>query len=204
MGKVTYKNIQFDSDLEVEYYQELEKKQACGEVVDFIYHPHQIINLVGKRSYTPDFIVNYGNKIEIVETKGYNPYSKMIDDAIHAAMQTKSEDWLMNYLVDEGFYRFQLIQNNVRIYYRKIKKIKSYGFVDWDFKNPNTIANKRKEKINDLNVEIKELKDFKKNADRFFTYWLKIKNNGKLTKQQQEWYTNYISELEVKYGKEQL
>ena len=203
MGKLFYKNIAFDSELEVNYYKELEQKKITGEVVKFIYHPHQIPNLVGKRSYTPDFIVDYGNKIEIVETKGYNPYSKMIDDAIHATMQSKSEDWLIHYLVDEGcYYLFELIQNNVKVSYRKLKYLQAYGFVDWDFKNPNTVANKRKEKINRLSTEISDFKTFKKNADRFFTYFVKIKKNGKLTKQQLEWYNNFIKELEGVYGKD--
>ena len=196
--KYNYKEIEFDSELEIDYYKELEQKQKSGEVIDFKYHPHQIENLVGKRSYTPDFIVNYGDKIEIVETKGYNPYSKMIDDAIHSVMQSKSEDWLMGYLEDEGYLRFQLIQNGVKIKYRKIKRIQGFGFVDWDFENPNTIANKRKAKIQEQKDEIKELKDFKKDADRFFDYWFKIKKNGKLTKQQLDWYNEFIREQELK------
>ena len=82
-----------------------------------------------------------------------------------------------------------------RVVYKKIKYLKAYGFVDWDFKNPNTIANKRKEKITDLQVEIKELREFKKNAERYFKYNLKIENNEKLTKAQRQWYFEYMEKI---------
>ena len=89
---------------------------------------------------------------------------------------------------------------NGNVVYKKIKHLQAYGFVDYDFKNPNTIANKRKEKINDLSAEIKELRDFKKNAERYFKYHLKIVKNEKLTKPQKEWYCNFVKELQKEYG----
>ena len=88
-----------------------------------------------------------------------------------------------------------------KVVYRKIKYLKAYGFVDWDFKNPNTIANKRKEKINEQQDEIKALREFKKNAERYFKYHLKIVNNEKLTKTQREWYFKYVEELRKEYSK---
>lgn len=191
MGKVKYNGITFDSELEVEYYKYIEQRT---DVLRFLYHPKQIPNFVGKRSYTPDFIVQYMDHWEIVETKGYNPYSKMIDDQIHTIMQSKDEKWLRSYIQYNGYYCI-----DIPVKYVKVKFLKSYGFVDWDFKNPNTIANKRKEKINDLSAEIKELRDFKKNAERYFGYHLKIVKNGKLTKPQREWYCNYVKELQKKY-----
>lgn len=209
MGKVNYDGITFDSELEVNYYQYLQELIRKGEVLYFIYHPLQIPNLIGKRSYTPDFCVIYGDRIEIVETKGYSPYSKMIDDAIHAAMLTKSEEWLRDYAIKclqaknitDGWLKPE------RVVYKKVKFLKAYGFVDWDFKNPNTLANMRKEKILTQKEEIKELRDFKKNAERYFTYHIKLVNNEKLTKPQREWYCKYVEELKAKYfsrGKEDI
>ena len=205
MPKVKYDDIAFDSELEVEYYKYLVELYAKGVITSFYYHPAIPINITKNNTYTPDFVVFYlDNKIEIVETKGYNPYSKMRDDMIHQVMQSKSEqelrDWLnKNY---DSLYdnKFQLKFNNYSVVYRKVKYLKSYGFVDWDFKNPNTIANKRKEKINDLSTEIKELRDFKKEAERYFRYHLKIVNNEKLTKPQKEWYYNYMKKLREEYG----
>lgn len=104
MPKVHYKGIAFDSELEQNYYQYLEGLVLKGQVLRFKYHPKQITNLVGKRSYTPDFLVQYNDHWEVVETKGYNPYSKMIDDAIHAAMLSKDEGYLQDYVIDNGFY----------------------------------------------------------------------------------------------------
>ena len=205
MPKVKYDDITFDSELEVEYYKYLVELYEKGVITSFYYHPSIPIKITKNNTYTPDFVVFYlDNKIEIVETKGYNPYSKMRDDMIHQVMQSKSEqelrDWLnKNY---DSLYdnKFQLKFNNYSVVYRKVKYLKAYGFVDWDFKNPNTIANKRKEKINDLSSEIKELRDFKKEAERYFRYHLKILNNEKLTKPQKEWYYNYTKKLREEYG----
>ena len=195
MPKIEYKRLMFDSELEVNYCKYIERRMMGGEILDFIYHPNQIPNLTGKRSYTPDFIVVYKDRIEVVETKGYNPYSKMIDDAIHQVMLTKSEEWLLQYVL-ENKNRLRYIRldetKKYRVVYKKIKYLQAFGFVDWDFKNPNTLANKRKAKIQEQNSEIKELRDFKKNAVRYFNYHLKIVKNEKLTKSQKEWYNNYV------------
>ena len=207
MSKVKYDDITFDSELEVEYYKYLVELYEKGVITSFYYHPSIPIKITKNNTYTPDFVVFYlDRRIEIVETKGYNPYSKMRDDMIHQVMQSKSEqelrDWLnKNY---DSLYdnKFQLKFNNYSVVYRKVKYLKAYGFVDWDFKNPNTIANKRKEKINDLSSEIKELRDFKKEAERYFRYHLKIVNNEKLTKPQKEWYYNYTKKLREEYGNE--
>lgn len=205
MPKVKYDDITFDSELEVEYYKYLVELYEKGVITSFYYHPEIPIKITKNNTYTPDFVTFYmDNKIEIVETKGYNPYSKMRDDMIHQVMLSKSEqelrDWL-NKNYDEVYdNKFQLKFNNFRVVYRKVKYLKAYGFVDWDFKNPNTIANKRKEKINDLSTEIKELRDFKKEAERYFRYHLKIVNNEKLTKPQKEWYYNYMKKLREEYG----
>ena len=209
MPKVKYDDITFDSELEVEYYKKLIQEQKDGLVLEFIYHPEHIQNLVGKRNYTPDYLVLYPDRIEIIELKGYNPYSKMIDDQIHNVMLSKSERWLASYVLGiinsqyGTLYKvceWQVNAASEKVVYKKLKYLKAYGFVDWDFKNPNTIANKRKEKINDLSTEIKELRDFKKEAERYFRYHLKIVNNEKLTKPQKEWYYNYTKKLREEYG----
>lgn len=205
MPKVKYDNITFDSDLEVEYYKYLQEEKERGKVRTFFYHPQVPIKITKNNSYTPDFVVFYGSRIEIVETKGYNPYSKMRDDMIHQVMLAKTEqelrDWINeNYdAVYDG--KFQVNFNSFRVAYRKIKYLKAYGFVNWDFKNPNTIANKRKAKINEQQDEIKALREFKKNAERYFKYHLKIVDNEKLTKTQREWYYKYVEELRKEYSK---
>lgn len=205
MPKVKYGDITFDSELEVEYYKCLDELWHKGEVLEILYHPKAIENLVGKRSYTPDFCVLYADRIEIVETKGYNPYSKMIDDQIHNVMLSKNQWFLANYVAGTRMYwtRFEDWDRNIKngnVFYKKLKYLKAYGFVDWDFKNPNTIANKRKEKINDLSTEIKALRDFKKDAERYFRYHIKVVQNEKLTKPQKEWYYNYVKKLREEYG----
>lgn len=203
MPKVKYDDITFDSELEVEYYKYLVELYAKGVITSFYYHPAIPIKITKNNTYTPDFVVFYlDRRIEIVETKGYNPYSKMRDDMIHQVMLSKPEQELRDWIKENFDFNFYLYVDgdNYRVVYRKVKYLKAYGFVDWDFKNPNTIANKRKEKINDLSSEIKELRDFKKEAERYFRYHLKIVNNEKLTKPQKEWYYNYAKKLREEYG----
>lgn len=207
MGKVKFEGITFDSDLEVEYYKYLNEEMEKGNVLDWIYHPKPIDNLLGKRSYTPDFIVLYDDRIEVVEVKGYNPYSKLIDDQIHAVMKTKSAEWLASYVCEtkrsySGYCKTRWMENiaNANVLYSKVKHLQAFGWVDYDFKNPNTIANKRKEKINDLSVEIKSLLDFKKKTERYYRYHLKIVKNEKLTKPQREWYYQYVEWMKKEYG----
>lgn len=204
MPKVKYGDITFDSELEVEYYKYLQELYEKGLIRAFFYHPAVPIKITKNNTYTPDFVVFYPVRIEIVEVKGYNPYSKMRDDMIHQVMLSKSEQELRDWLLEnyDAVYdnKFQVNFNCFRVVYRKVKYLKAYGFVDWDFKNPNTIANKRKEKINDLSAEIKALRDFKKDAERYFRYHLKIVNNEKLTKPQKEWYYNYVKKLREEYG----
>jgi hypothetical protein len=207
MPKVEYNNIKFDSELEVEYYKYLKELKNKGEVLNFYYHPDAIQNLVGKRSYTPDFLVAYQDRIEIVECKGYNPYSKMIDDQIHNVMLSKTEYFLKSYICNVKASHIQFFcgkewDTEKKVVYCKVKYLKAYGFVDWDFKNPNTIANKRKEKINEQQDEIKELKEFKKNAERYFKYHLKVVKNQKLTKPQKEWYYKYVEFLKTNYSED--
>ena len=205
MPKVKYDNITFDSELEVEYYKYLVELYENGVITSFYYHPSIPIKITKNNTYTPDFVVFYlDRRIEIVETKGYNPYSKMRDDMIHQVMQSKSEQELRDWIKENFSFNIyvSIDGDNYSVVYRKVKYLKAYGFVDWDFKNPNTIANKRKEKINDLSTEIKELRDFKKEAERYFRYHLKIVNNEKLTKPQKEWYYNYTKKLREEYGNE--
>ena len=204
MPKVKYGDITFDSELEVEYYKYLQELYEKGLIRAFFYHPAVPIKITKNNTYTPDFVVFYPVRIEIVEVKGYNPYSKMRDDMIHQVMLSKSEQELRDWLNEnyDAVYdnKLQVNLNCFRVAYRKIKYLKAYGFVDWDFKNPNTIANKRKEKINDLSTEIKELRDFKKDAERYFRYHIKVVQNEKLTKPQKEWYYNYTKKLREEYG----
>lgn len=191
MPKVRYKNITFDSDLEVEYYKYLKEQN-----LNLIYHPHNPIYINSKNTYTPDFIVFYNDRIEIVETKGFNQFSYMRDNMIHNVMLEKTEDDLKEFLIDNDIPSDYV--HSMRVIYKKIKFLKSFGWVDFDFKNPNTIANKRKEKINELEQQLKELINYKKNTERYFSYLINIENGKKLTKPQVEWIEKFETEHNLK------
>ena len=202
--KVNYENITFDSELEVEFYKylELQTLENCG--ISFLYQESYKktpihINLGRRKNYTPDFIVIDDNKqeIHIIETKGYAKWSANEDNNIMDFMKNKVEydvSFLRSWL--EEVFDFSFIvetekANTYEIKYHRIKHLKGIGFVDYNYKNPNSISNKRKLKIEEQNSEIKELKLFKKNALRYFGYLKKIRTGNKITKVQNEWARNY-------------
>ena len=190
MPKVKYDNITFDSELEIDYYKHLKEQNLT-----FIYHPKKPIHINSKSTYTPDFIVIYDDRIEIIETKGFNQFSHLRDTMVHNVMIEKDKDELFDYVLDNGLTINDILCKD--ILYRKIKYLKSFGWVDFDFKNPNTIANQRKNKIVELEAELKELNLYKKNIERYFSYIRNINNNKKLTKPQQEWKYNFEKEHDL-------
>ena len=181
MDKVVYDGIKFDSQLEVDYYKYLKENATY-----FVYHPKIGINTTSKNKYYPDFVVYYGDcRCEIIECKGYSQFSYLKDNMIHNIMLSKSEQELKEWLRENG------LRYDYPTTYRKIKYLKAYGFVDWDFKNPNTIANKRKEKINELSSELKDLRQFKKDTIRYFN----LHNKPKLTQAQKEFMAKYLNQF---------
>ena len=193
MARVEYMDITFDSEWEKEYYIYLRDVFKADKI---IFHPEPIFDLVARKQYTPDFIYVKGGTVSVVEVKGgYNPYANHFqDDMIHKEMKAKDRNWLERYFFKNGI----VVKDTDILKYEKVKKLKQ-GWVDYDFKNPNTLANKRKEKINEQKDEIKELRDFKKNAERYFTYHIKLVKNEKLTKPQREWYYKYVEGMKKEY-----
>ena len=197
MGKVYYENMSFDSEWEKDYYIYLieigvKKENIWRNIKPFT-------DLIARNKYTPDFIYFKGNSFCIVEIKGnYNPYANHFqDEMIHKEMKAKTQAELKAYVLENGIKLPDV--NPLFFCYFKLKKLKK-GWVDYDYKNPNTLANKRKEKINEQKDEIKKLQEFKKNAERYFKYHLKIVKNEKLTKPQKEWYYKYVEELKERYS----
>jgi hypothetical protein len=178
-----YNGMAFDSEQEVLYYKKLEE-----EGIRFVYQsefkkkPIEI-NLGRRKHYTPDFIVvDYDKEvITIVELKGYAKWSANEDDNICNFMKHKVKfdrqflvDWLRYVGIPVG---------KCEIQFQRLKYNKTYGFVDYDWKNPNSVANQRKAKIEVLTKELKEANEKIKNYDRYFSYLHK----EKLTKPQREW-----------------
>ena len=193
MPKVRYDNITFDSELEVEYYKYLKENN-----IRFIYQNEYRnipikINLGRRKTYTPDFIVfDDENKIiKIIELKGYAKWSANEDNNIMDFMKNKvatDKDFLIEWLA-----QLDIDTRGWDIEYYRLKHLKTYGWVDFNFKNPNSISNQRKNKIIELEKEIKELELYKKNVERYFSYLRK----DKLTKQQKEWKMNFESENDL-------
>ena len=193
MPKVRYDNIIFDSELEVEYYKYL-KENNIRFIYQNEYKNNPIkINLGRRKTYTPDFIVfDDENKIiKIIELKGYAKWSANEDNNIMDFMKNKvatDKDFLIEWLA-----QLDIDTRGWDIEYYRLKHLKTYGWVDFNFKNPNSISNQRKNKIIELEKEIKELELYKKNVERYFSYLRK----DKLTKQQKEWKMNFESENDL-------
>ncbi len=192
MPRFTYNNISFDSELELNYYQHLKVNNT-----KFIYQNEYKnipikINIGRRKTYTPDFIVFENNTITIVELKGYAKWSANEDNNIMDFMKNKVEtdiDFLIKWLSS-----LNINTNNKVIDYKRLKFLKSVGFVDYDYKNPNSLLNQKRNKIVELEIELKELKSYKKNCERYFDY---IKKN-KLTNKQIEWKNNFEKEKGIK------
>lgn len=182
MAKTTYNKITFDSELEVKYYKYI-SEEIKDEVINFTYHPKPIyINSSNK--YTPDFIVEYEDRIEVIETKGYNQFSFARDAIIHNVMKSMPEIQLRNYIESNLFDT-----TNKKVLYKKIKYLSGFGWVDFEFKNPNTLANKRKAKINDLTSENKNLNKIVKEQKKALKIIIK---GDKSTAKEREWLNDYL------------
>ncbi len=189
--KLNYNNIEFDSELELNYFKLLKEKN-----IPFMYQNEYKrkpikINLGRRKNYTPDFIVfdNENKIIKIIELKGYAKWSANEDNNIMDFMRNKvatDKNFLINWLCEIG-----INTEGFDIEYHRLKHLKSFGFVEYDFKNPNSILNKRKNKIIELQTKLKELELYKKNVERYFDYVKK----DKLTKRQKEW----LDEFEKKF-----
>lgn len=175
MAKVSYDSITFDSQLEVDYYKHLKeqgysfinkgileyrKNRQCNtSVVDkkcFFFHLQIPIQLAGT-TYTPDFVLVENGEFTIVETKGYNQFSAMRDAIIHNQMKDLTPQYLRSWLDKNG-----LISKGqsfcAKVKYQKIKYLKAHGFVDFHWKNPNSLAKSRKRKLDEKAAETKQLK----------------------------------------------
>jgi hypothetical protein len=94
-------------------------------------------------------------------------------------MRAKSEQELREYLDS-----ISIPSNNKKVEYHKIKYLKKYGWVDFKFKNPNSLSKQRKEKIDKLTKENKNLSRMAQEYARIKSYLNKIDNQEKLNKSQ--------------------
>lgn len=197
MPKIKYDNIIFDSELEVNYYEYLRELDYKFMYQNEYKHNPIKINLGRRKTYTPDFIVfdEVNKTIVITELKGYAKWTANEDNNIMDFMKNKVEtdkDFLINWLCE-----LNIDTRGYDIKYIRLKYLKAYGFVDYNFKNPNSLSNQRKNKILELEKELKEQKEIIKNVDRYFSYVRKEKKKEKLTKQQQQWKNEYEKENDL-------
>lgn len=192
--KETYKNRIFDSALEVEYFKYLEDNKKRFLYQDEYKHRPIKINLGRRKTYVPDFIVFDDDEkiVTIIEMKGYAKWTANEDNNIMDFMKNKVEydkDFLISWLVS-----LDLDICGYDIEYQRLKHLKGIGFVDYNYKNPNSRVNVLRRNKEELEVELKELKLYKKNIERYFGYLRKYKQEKKLTKDQLQWLLKFERE----------
>ena len=190
--KIEHDGLSFDSEQEVMFYDKL-KSDGATFVYQNVYKSNPIKVKIGRRrTYTPDFIVYKEDEkiIDIIELKGYAKWSANEDNNIMDFMKYKAEnepDFLIDWLKENKLYK-----EDYKVEYHRLKHIKSFGFVDYNFKNPNNLLNKRKNKIKELEERIKVLEKFKKDTIRF----LELSKKEKLNKNQKNFLDEYLKEAE--------
>lgn len=190
--KIHYNGIVLDSELELNYMNYLKEKNIKFLYQNEFRHTPIKINLGRRKTYVPDFIVfdEINKQITIVELKGYAKWTANEDNNIMDFMRNKvvtDKDFLIEWLA-----KLEIDTRGYDIEYRRLKYLKSFGFVDFDFKNPNTLANQRKNKVNELTLELKEANNKIKKYERYLSYLFK----DKLTKPQREWKEQFEKEYD--------
>lgn len=192
--KIEKYDLTFDSELELMFYEYLKEKELKFYYQSEFKKIPININLGRRKTYTPDFIIKTRDSIYIIETKGYAKWSANEDNNICDFMKNKVlydvsflTDWLSEVFTHLGICdeeKENLLKLDVK--YERIKHLKGIGFVPYDYKNPNTISNKRKEKIIVLENDLKETKELNKKLIRAIKYLLKEKEGKKPAKKEKE------------------
>lgn len=166
--KTNYNDIEFDSDLEAEYYKYLQTNNIRFKYQNEYSRTPIKISLGRRKTYTPDFVVydNENKKIRIIETKGYAKWSANEDNNIMDFMKyqvSENPAFLISWLKEANLY-----EEGYSLEYQRIRYNKTFGWVDYNFKNPNSRVNKQKEKIKELELENKSLQKFQKDTIKYF------------------------------------
>lgn len=193
--RIKYNEINFDSELEVNYYNYLKENNIEFKYQNE-YEKNPIkVNIGRRKNYTPDFIIydNESKIITVVETKGWTKWSGNDDNSIMDFMTNQAKEnpvFIISWLKEINGYK-----DGYTVNYRRIKFIKKFGFVDYDFENPNSQINKARNKIKTQKEELKELSQFKKDTIKYFKLSRKSLTE-KLTTKQKEFRENYRNQIE--------
>lgn len=171
-----YNGIMFDSDQEIMYYQLLKQNGTSFFYQDRYKKTPLRINLGRRKTYVPDFVIWKDQEFKIIELKGWSKWSGNEDNAIMDFMKNKvltDQTFLKNWLKEIGFPTPMV--NMAEVKYQRLKYLKGLGFVDYDFKNPNSLINQKRRKVKEQQDEIKQLKAENKLLRRY--YELSIKDS---------------------------
>lgn len=185
----TYDGKKFKSTKDLIYYKELLENDNVLTIYMNIKEP--LIKKYG--NYTPTFIVEYKTHYELVDIVLYTSPSKSKTILIMNEIAQKSSLELEEYISSALGYKCEK-----RVIYRKLRYIKSLGFVNFDYDYREEKKQKQKQEIKSIYEEVKTLRAKVREYERFIT----LMNKGdKLRRDEKRWLNEFKENHNAKFMK---
>ena len=175
----TYDGKKFKSTKDLIYYKELLENDNVLTIYMNIKEP--LIKKYG--GYTPTFIVEYKTHYELVDIVLYTSPSKSKTILILNEIAQKSSLELEEYISTALGYKCEK-----RVIYRKLRYIKSLGFVNFDYDYREEKKQKQKQEIKSIYEEVKSLRAQVREYEKF----INLMNKGdKLRRDEKRWLNDF-------------
>lgn len=174
-----YNGIEFKSEKDLLYYKELLDNDEVLTIYTQIKEP--LIKKYG--GYKPTFIVEYKTHYELVDIVIYTSATKSKTILMLNEIAQKSLLELQEYISTALGYKCEK-----RVIYRKLRYIKSLGFVNFDYDYREDKKLKQKQEIKSIYEEVKSLRAKVREYERFIT----LMNKGnKLRRDEKRWLNEF-------------
>lgn len=174
-----YDGKKFKSAKDLIYYKELLENDNVLTIYMNIKEP--LIKKYG--NYTPTFIVEYGTHYELIDIVLYTSPSKSKTILIMNEIAQKSPLELQEYASTVLGYKCEK-----RVIYRKLRYIKSLGFVNYDYDYREEKKQKLKQEVKSIYEEVKTLRAQVREYERF----INLMNKGdKLRRDEKRWLNEF-------------
>lgn len=184
-----YNGIEFSSQIGLSYYKEMLEKDFVLTIYTNIKYP------LSKKygGYYPMFIIEYNNHYEIIDVRSYANSSNSKAVTISNEIKEKTPQELRDYVSNNiGF------ECGKPCIYRKLRYIKTLGFVDFNFNANEAKKEKKKEEDKTLREELKELRAKVREFDKF----INLMNKGdKLKRDEKRWLNEFKDNHNCKFIK---
>lgn len=175
----TYDGKKFKSTKDLIYYKELLENDDVLTIYMNIKEP--LIKKYG--NYTPTFIVEYKTHYELVDIVLYTSPTKSKTILILNEIAQKSPLELEEYISSALGYKC-----DKRVIYRKLRYVKSLGFVNYDYDYREEKKRKQKQEIKSIYEEVKILRAKVREYEKF----INLMNKGdKLRRDEKRWLNEF-------------